>query len=527
MNRTLQVCAPLTGWGARGAWLTVAVAVAAVALAVGATPAATAAQCPSNPTVLPDSNHDPPYQCAEMHSSSKTKLKPWATKSWTSSPGLGYSEKTTCSWKDNKNVTIAPAYGVGSYTSTGTNWAVSNSHHFAAGILWATGHVDGEGYSSGCADGDEDGHIKNSILNRDSLALHGVPASATVGQPVTLTASLSPSDASGTVVLLQDPDDAPVPVALGALSSGTATLTWVPSATGSHKFQAAYHFDQSTQSVGDRRVSCPSTAQTCGWTAAKSSTYTVTVSAASSPAVLAAPAAGIGLGGPLAPADATMPARPAPPRFGLVTRTRTRKMPGDLSLACKARQMPMHAEALTRGPGDPRVRIDGSVFHVVGSKALRGHRVSLQLSCRRRGARLFAGPRLVLGTKGADAVKTRRRRAVIFGGPGADRLTVARRGGVAHGGLGGDRLKVKAVNGVATGGPGRDRLKATASGRTLLVGGQGADTLIGARVRTFINAVDGANRDRVICRSSANLVLADPGDDVRGPCGIVRRQARP
>ena len=210
-----------------------------------------------------------------------------------------------------------------------------------------------------------------------------------------------------------------------------------------------------------------------------------------------------------------------------MTRTRTRKMPGDLSLACKAGQMPMHAEALTRGPGDPRVRIDGSVFHVVGSKALRGQRVSLQLSCRKRGARLFAGPRLVLGTKGADAVKTRRRRAVIFGGPGADRLTVARRGGVAHGGLGGDRLKVKAVNGVATGGPGRDRLKATASGRTLLVGGQGADTLIGARVRTFINAVDGANRDRVICRGSANLVLADPGDDVRGPCGIVRRQARP
>ena len=222
MNRALQVCAPLTGWGARGAWLTVAVAVAAVALAVGAAPAAAAQKCPSNPTVLPDSNSNPPYQCAEMHSSSKTKLKPWATKSWTSSPGLGYSEKTTCSWKDNKNVTIVPAYGVGSYTSTGTNWAVSNSHHFAAGILWATGtgHVDGEGYSSGCADGDEDGHIKNSILNRDSLALNGVPSSATVGQPVTLTASLSPSDASGTVVLLQDSDsDAPVPVALGALQA--------------------------------------------------------------------------------------------------------------------------------------------------------------------------------------------------------------------------------------------------------------------------------------------------------------------
>ena len=525
MNRALQVGAPLTGWGARGAWLTVAVAVAAVALAVGATPAAAAQKCPSNPTVLPDSNNDPAYQCAEMHSSSKTKLKPWVTKSWTSNPGYPYSKKTTCSWKDNKNVTITPADGVGSYTSTGTNWAVSNSHHFAAGILWATGHVNGEGYSSGCADGDEDGHIKNSILNRDSLALNGVPSSATVGQPVTLTASLSPSDASGTV-LLQDND---APAGLGTLSSGTATLTWVPQATGSHSLQAAYNFDQSTQSVGDRRVSCPSTAQTCGWTAALSSKYTLTVGAPSFAAVLAAPTAGIGLGGPVASADATMPARPARPRFGLVTRTRTRKMPGDLSLACKAGQMPMHAEVLTRGPGDPRVRIkNGSVSHdVVGGKALRGHRVSLQLSCRKRGARLFAGPRLVLGTKGADAVKTRRRRAVIFGGPGADRLTVARRGGVAHGGLGGDQLEVMAVNGVATGGPGRDWLTATASGRTLLVGGQGADTLIGARGRTFINAVDGANRDRVICRSSANLVLADPGDDVRGPCGIVRRQARP
>ncbi len=191
--------------------------------------------------------------------------------------------------------------------------------------------------------------------------------------------------------------------------------------------------------------------------------------------------------------------------------------------------MPMSAQALMHGHG-PRVLVRFQERVTPGgrqrSKALRGHRVTLQLSCRDKSAKLFRGRHLVLGTRRADTVKTRRRSSGVLGGPGADRLTVAGRGGFAYGGLQGDRIRVKGGNGIAIGGPGSDRLRATARRRMMLIGGQGADKLVGGRGQTYINAFDGTGRDLVICRGSGNRVLADSGDRVRGRCGLVRRISR-
>ncbi len=62
---------------------------------------------------------------------------------------------------------------------------------------------------------------------------------------------------------------------------------------------------------------------------------------------------------------------------------------------------------------------------------------------------------------------------------------------------------------------------------SLLVGGLGADTLIGGRRgRTLIAAADRADGDRVIRCEKGNLVLADAGDGVRGRCGVARRIRR-
>ena len=54
----------------------------------------------------------------------------------------------------------------------------------------------------------------------------------------------------------------------------------------------------------------------------------------------------------------------------------------------------------------------------------------------------------------------------------------------------------------------------------VLVGGTGRDRLVGSHGRTLINARDGAGGDVVVCRSSANIVLADPGDTTTGPCTV-------
>ncbi len=506
--------------------------VSVFALALGPAPAA-ADTCPDKETMLPakGDDPDPPYQCAQMNSSENKKLSAWETKTWSSSPGAGYYNKTTCKYKDNSNVDITgydAGYGAGSYSVSATNWDTDKSHYFAAGVLWATGNVEDDGYSSGCADDNEDGDIENSILDLTSLSLSNVPSTATVGQEVRLTTTLSPSDAYGDLLLIANE----TPAAVGHIYSskeGTGTTTWTPYQAGTVELQAFYYLDVGYFTIGDHRVSCPSTGKTCGSTAAASNTAKLTVYEASSSraAKRAAPTPGpLGLPETLrAPAEgADVPVPSASRNVGLVTRERTRKMPARLSLRCGKGRMPMYAEALTRRPGDPLVRFHGSEARVVANKALRGHRVTLQLSCRKRNAKLLAGRHLILGTKRADAVGTPRPESGIFGGPGPDRISVNDQGSFAHGGRQGDRIEVSAPDGVATGDPGRDVLKATTHRRSLLLGGQDPDKLVGAHGATRINAFDGAGGDLVICRGKANLVLADPGDEVQGQCGVVQRR---
>ena len=90
-----------------------------------------------------------------------------------------------------------------------------------------------------------------------------------------------------------------------------------------------------------------------------------------------------------------------------------------------------------------------------------------------------------------------------FGGPGNDRFLLSANQTAANGGLGNDRIEVE--GGV----------------ESLLIGGPGKDTLIGGSGLTRINALDGRPGDKIVCKAPENLVMADEGDIITGPCTRV------
>jgi hypothetical protein len=105
----------------------------------------------------------------------------------------------------------------------------------------------------------------------------------------------------------------------------------------------------------------------------------------------------------------------------------------------------------------------------------------------------------------------------LFGGSGRDHLYGDRGHDLMHGGSGRD---------VLTGGPGNDVLR----------GGHGADTMIdkagttrvvtGASTgsgRDYVDVRDGRSDDLVRCTTKHTVIVADPGDTVRGRCGKVLR----
>lgn len=423
-----------------------------------------------------------------------------------------------------------------SYTATATNFATSK-RHWAAGVLFTTGPVDSAGYSNGCED--HDGHIENSIERITSaLKLTGGYAEGFAGQPMTITASISPSETRGNIALLVNG----TPVAAAPISSGKATLAWTPPAAGTYQLTAAYQGDTSA---------CPSTSSSCGFTPEQSGKYTATVAApAATTAPTAAPATTPGsstaTGSSAATAsvaDLHTPARRRATLLGdarpfadlaaraggrghdlrLTTRTRSATLPARLALRCPAGSVLMNASLLA-GPGAAESLLRESRRGAVlpPRRLAAGSEATLQITCRQAGAPL-AMRLLGYGTPRPDRMVSGRRSATLFGGPGGDRLRVRGEGAVAFGGLGGDRIVIDARSGAGAAGPGDDRLVARSAGRALLVGGSGHDTFVASAGRTFVNAVDG-ERDTIICRGGVAQVLADPEDTVKGPCQMPGRR---
>jgi hypothetical protein len=470
--------------------------------------------------VLPYSKNDPPYQCAQVAASGKKSIGAWDTKSWTNSTAFGYTVRSHCKWRSNGEVSITEGWEYSSYTATATNFATSK-RHWAAGVLFTTGAVDSGGYSNGCED--HDGHIENSIERITSaLKLTGGYAEGVAGLPMTITASISPSETRGNIALLVNG----TPVAVAPLSGGKATLAWSPPAAGTYQLTAAYQGDTSA---------CPSTSSTCGFTPEQSSKYTATVTAPPATATTESSAATASLADlatsvrrgatPLGDARpfADLAAKAGARDLRLTTRTRSDTLPAPLALRCPAGSVLMNASLLA-GPdaGESLLRETRHGAVLPSRRLPAGSEATLQITCRQAGAPL-AMRLLGYGTPRPDRMVSGRRSATHFGGPGGDRLTVRGEDGVAFGGLGGDRIVVDASSGAGAGGPGRDRLVARTTGRALLVGGSGHDTFVASAGRTLVNALDG-ERDTIVCRGGAGHVLADPEDTVKGPCKMPGRR---
>lgn len=490
---------------------------------------AEAGSCPSEQSVLPYSKNDPPFQCAQSHWSDKKSIAAWDTKSWTKSTAYGYTVKSHCKYKSSSDVSVTEAWNSSSYTATATNFA-TGTRHFAAGVLFTTGSVDSGGYSNGCES--SKGQIKHSIQKvTSSFNLKDGYQNGVVGQPITFSGVMSPVDAPGMVYLQMNDQPVidmssgePVPVG-GAIKDGSWKFKWVPTQAGTFKVTLAYGGDTSR---------CPTLDKSCGFSPKVSGKKTVTVTEPSSQTatslsaggpVMAAAGGGIGS----APAASTENGGPAQVSAaadtratkdtGIVTKTKTAKMPARLSIGCPKGSIPLHAEIFGANTGRSlEYRSDG-VSLKKGAVA-NGRRASIQLTCRGKSEPKAGNGRVAYGTGKADRMRTSAGGGLLLGGPGADRLTVRHGGGVAHGGLGGDSIVIRGGNGVATGGPGTDVIRSKTRGRSLLIGGPGRDLIVTSRGITLVDARDG-ERDEIRCHGSRSQVRADPVDVMSGNCKTI------
>ena len=194
-----------------------------------------------------------------------------------------------------------------------------------------------------------------------------------------------------------------------------------------------------------------------------------------------------------------------------------------VTLKCPKGYFPLHSAGFSSGPSTQfGVSVSGRAVKITSPSANVGSRMSAQATCRAEGATALVIRNKAYGTRAGDHFVLPMRSAVVLAGPGRDRIALGGRGAVGWGGFGGDRIAVRGADSVAGGGPGPDRLVALGNQRVLLIGGTGPDTLIGNAGPALLNARDGNGGDRVICRSSANRAMVDPGDRVSGSCTMTQ-----
>ncbi|MDQ2700727.1 MAG: Ig-like domain-containing protein [Actinomycetota bacterium] len=502
-----------------------------IGLAAGGS-SAQAAGCPSEQSVLPYSGNDPAYQCAQHASSGNKSIGSWDTKSWTNSTALGYTVKTHCHYRSDSNVTVTEAWAQSSYTATATNWAGS-TRHFAAGVIFTTGPTDSGSYGSGCAN--SDGKMKNGIqrITNNVKITGGLEKQLVTLYQATITGTVSPSDATGYVVLMNGDNpimvDASTPKT-APITNGTFTFKWTPLVPGTYDLSVAYPGDTSK---------CQAAAKSCGFTPSASSVTTMKIKkgsgdsnnpvpdsvSATAPGTESAVVSSTGTslrGGPVGSAAATSRGHGPDARIsgandsGVVLKQKSARMPASLALNCSSGTVPLHAEVFGANTGRS-LKYSKSGVSLKSGAVKKGRKASVQLLCREKNHSLKSTNRMGWGGAGKDNLKTAAKGGTLLGGPGADRLTVRHRRGVAHGGLGDDRITVAGKSGAATGGPGADVIRSKTTHRTLLIGGPGRDRIVTSGGRTRVDVRDG-ERDVVLCRGSSSHVRADKKDRLAGNC---------
>jgi hypothetical protein len=472
------------------------------------------------------------YTCAYQASKGKSKLKPWATKSWTSSTAQGYTKMKDCTKKDSSSISLSQAYWDSaltgsSWTQTATNWDVSKSHHWGPGVLWGTDNVQSSQYStSSCNWGD----FATNLFWQTSLTL-AMDSYDKFGTP-TFTITVTPdanAPAQGQAGVFLQAGDAPDPssdeaIAGGTLDNGSVTAAAKrPFTSGDYTFYAAYGGSGADQDpkVQPYQLTPPQR----GWLPGESASIVATITPGTS--------------------STTSVSAVASPVSNLIETATDEKLPMSVvnnsteypempQATCESGERPIHVEGFSpkKNIGNEHVRWteNGATLKVKGMKD--GNKLSLQVVCRPAADKPTGLGQLRLGTVRADDL-TQKKAGPTYAGPGKDEATVKAKQGSAYGALGRDRIYLKAANTTADGGPGADMIKSTTkpknadgkkAGRALLVGGPGPDTMISGKGPDRVNAYDGEPNDTVECRGSKTRVLADKGDTVMGNCKSVKRK---
>ncbi|QWF23947.1 hypothetical protein KM427_09780 [Nocardioides sp. LMS-CY] len=480
------------------------------------------------------------FTCGYQAKSGKKKIGSFNTQTWTHSTALGYTKRDH-RWKQTGGVKVSYMY-YGSDLGSSITFTAFNSEdgsrHWGATTIWNT--AKGGTVSSSQYKGD-DYEYKTNRFHVSKISVTGA-STTTPGTPASYSVKVTDPDGGttpgGTIALLLQPGSKPDPtktdcdgkvtsqgtdtgLAQGALSGGTGTLKTPGLAAGTYTLYAVYA--GSVNSKG-RPLYCDSPSKE-GLTAAQSSSWTLTVTpaarTAAGSAVLSAPGEtvtpdadvpGLRRAGATPPLVVVDRAYVAGPRGGAPARR----------LACPAAWVPVqvNASSPTRVLPEQLFAGTGTKQGIPAGTVPAGTRVDAQVVCRRGTAGVRTLGRTVLGSARTDRLTTRRPDSTVLAGRGDDHVVVSTRGSAAFGFTGADRIVVTAARGAAHGGPGADVLVARTPGTVLLVGGSGPDRLVGAAGRTLINARDGAGGDHVVCRSAANLVLADAGDRIEGPCTV-------
>ena len=482
------------------------------AMLIGTAGQAQADSCPAEEYLFNSSKSDPPFQCGVHHWSSKKSIGAWDTKSWSSDTALGYSFKTKCKYKSDSDLTYVWGDSGPSYWITFTNWD-TGTRHFASGVIFATGSVDSDEYSTSndCANGD--GKIKNALKKITSTSITGVSGDLKSGGQITITGTVGPSDTPGSVGLMVDGVSAVYngnPVG-ASISSGKFTIKWVaPSSTETKTYSLKVAYAGYTKD-------CKKAGSWCGWSPAESKQMNVTVtgsnpSSSSTAALSSEPVGDALLSSGLTTSGASASSASSDPGIRLVNVSAA--MPRQLGAKCPEGYSPLNAE-LWGGSSSRLLSFGEKGVSLKRGAIIDGRKAGIQLTCRKSGRKALNLGRVVFGTPKRDRMSTRAGGSLLLGGPGKDSLVAVRKNGVLNGGLGADSLTLKKP-GVALGGAGSDELTSSTGGRTLLIGGPGRDTYR-ARGNARIDARDG-QEDRIICVGGKVKVKADRVDSLRGAC---------
>jgi hypothetical protein len=556
------------------------VAIAAVAISPGAALAGGCPSAQTVMTSS-DSHAVHGYMCAQDNTSGSMSIGAGKTHSYNINTNSQMFPWYYCDQASSSSVTIAHAQTWGSASFTATNWLTpSNTRHWSVGILWTAGGYSVSGFSKGCSVNSQVFNSPPAILKMSSISAANFPTGgATAGQSYPITITVSPSSATGTVAIQDNGvsiasaqlsggtatinwtpavDGTSKVVAVYAGDSGTTpaqgTTYTVPVSGGT-----GVSVNGITLMSGSTNVATASVAVTPATTAGGVALINTATKAAVGQGAIVNGVASINFqyvagtqysfiakytGSPtgqsypvswnsttskkLATGLSSTLANDLAALKGTIeggidpqarTITATKIGQKAFSVKCASGERLINADAMTTGPVDDiglGSFTSGGVT-VQPSVADKGHTVLAQVICRPAKARQVAVEGITYGTVGPNRIELSTA-GTGFGGPGRDHLSSRAASSALWGGLGRDTLVVGGDSSTGDGGPGSDTIVAVGTGRHLLIGGEGRDTMVGSFGADLINARDGHGGDLVDCRSAQTRVIADANDVISGPC---------